>query len=110
MKVVIHRTLERKPEPSGVTLSAFAEENNLTMAVRQRHSEPKAIKGLPRFWAWFEWVDVLEGSFRVGVFGNGETPEDAIADYAEEISGKTLAVNSGKPDAHTIKVPVLAGV
>jgi hypothetical protein len=41
----------------------------------------------------------------VGTYGNGDTQEGAIADYARELIGKVLVVDSGTTDRREIQCP-----
>lgn len=76
-----------------VTLEAFAERNGLTMEVNER----ACVRGPARYWAKFCGVDVARGGMLIGVYGNGSTPELAIADYAPQIAGQRIKV--GHPHA-----------
>lgn len=42
--------------------------------------------------------DVKDGYFLIGVCGRGDTLDEAVADYAKQISGKTLVFNSDIAD------------
>jgi hypothetical protein len=43
-----------------------------------------------RFSAQFESCEVSSGSMLEGTYGDGKTPQEAIADYAKQIIGKRL--------------------
>ena len=88
-----------------MTLEEFADKNDLTIVVKER---PSGYRWTSKFYAMFEgpWY-VKEGEYFVkGSFGNGDTPEEAIADYAKEISEQTLVYKHSNNDTD-IKVPIL---
>lgn len=86
------------------TIQEFADQHNLVMEV---HERPSSFKNLGRFYATFKDCEVKGGSFLIGKFGDGETPEEAIADYAATISGETLVVDAFGKDRRIIKAPRL---
>lgn len=85
-------------------LEHFAEQNNLTMVVTER---PNSIGSPLRFFARFEGSDVAGNGVLIGTYGNGSTEQEAIANYAKEISEKTLVIDAWKPNRSEIKVPRL---
>ena len=62
---------------------------------------------MERFHATFEDSGVKEGNFLAGTYGNGETPDEAIAAYAKQISGKQLTFVTHTKDRRDIYVPNL---
>ena len=77
-------TIEKIPE---VTIEEFAETNDLEMVVKER----ELPEGDPaRFYASFKHCDVKGDGVLIVSFGNGATPEEAIANYGREIHLKTL--------------------
>jgi len=87
-----------------MTIEEFADANQLVMEVRER--------GLPvgdrmRYYACFKSAEVMESGCLVGAHGDGATPEEAIEDYAAEISTKRIAVDAWKPARREILVPRL---
>lgn len=84
-----------------MTLEEFADKHNLTMYVYERKN-----KNLPRFYARFD-AEVSEGRFLKSVFGEGDTPEEAIVDYIPQISQKLLVLNAYSRSRKEIKVPKL---
>lgn len=61
-----------------------------------------------RFYAMFDKVWVAEGDRggAVRYYGNGSTPEEAMQDYLQKISGKTLIYNINR--SNEISVVVVA--
>lgn len=84
------------------TIEAFAEKHCLVMEVHER-----ATHGPARFYAHFACCEVAERGMLVGVFGNGATPEDAIAEYGQRISGQRIVHRAGQPERKEISVPII---
>jgi len=61
--------------------------------------------GLPRWHASFQDVEIAEGGFLRSTFGDGETPEDAIAVYAREIEGRKLVYCAYRPERREFTAP-----
>ena len=70
----------------------YAREQGLTLRICQR----KESMELPRYYIEFEKVYVSYNGGLLGVFGNGDTVEQALYDYCTEISGKRLIIESTK--------------
>jgi hypothetical protein len=90
-----------------MTLDEFAVANDLKMVVHEREF-PSSIHAT--YYAKFEECDIVEGSFLKGAFGNGATPYAAMADYCNEISQKTIKIDSYGTNPRVIYVPILTGV
>ena len=89
-----------------MTIEEFGEKHNLTMEIHERSSEDSPT----RFYAHFTHSDLSDGHFLVGTYGNGHTPQEAVRNYAKEISGKLLVIDAwGKENRREIVVPVLTG-
>lgn len=93
--------INRIPEE---TIEAFGAKHNLVMQVNERSVDAYARD---RFEAFFKNVAVSEGAFLRLTFGNGSTPEEAIAAYQPEISMKKIVVNAMGKDRREINVPRL---
>lgn len=85
------------------TLEEFADKHGLVMEVNER--PPKY--NLPPFYASFKGVEITDGSFLRSAFGNGEIPEEAIADYIIELSENRIVVDAYKETRREINVPIL---
>lgn len=86
-----------------VSFEAFADAHGLVMEVRERDGASIGTRG--QFYASFRGVDVSEGCILRGEYGNGRTPEEAIAEYAMELRGKRIKVGypviaSGQPGVY----------
>lgn len=96
MKVESH-TLPRS------TIEAFADKHGLVMEIHER----SPVDSQNRFYAHFKRVEVSDGSVLIGTYGNGATPEDAIAAYGEKIAGKLIVVDAFGSERREIAVPVI---
>jgi hypothetical protein len=80
-----------------IKLSDFADQHGLKMKVveRTRTDLHSSIPFEPSRWfAYFDDVEVKDGSVLIGTHGNGPTQAQAIKAYAREISGKCLVVDA----------------
>lgn len=84
--IVVHT---REPKPPQCSLAQFADIHGLTLVVRQR---PDWVS-CARYYAMFKDTWVMQHGVRHGVFGNGDSIEQAITEYAKEISGKSLMID-----------------
>ena len=88
------------------TIEEFADKHGLTMQVRERRLP---VGDRNRFDAYFESCEVKEGGILISSFGNGATLEEAIANYAREISLKRLVCNAYGTDRREVDVWRLDG-
>ncbi len=85
-------------------LEEFADQHGLTMVIRECLPGPDP----KRFYACFKNAEVKnDDSMLGGKSGNGETPEEAMADYGKQISGKLLIIDAGTAERREIYVPVI---
>ena len=87
-----------------MTIEEFADSHGLEMVVRERkrpENDPS------RYYASFDGAEVKEGAFLASAFGDGPTPEKAIADYAKRISLTRLVLNAYKSSRQEFDVPRL---
>ena len=73
------------------TIEKFAQSHNLKMKITERNYNLRK-QGLSRWYASFKDCDVKGDGVLIGIFGNGETQEEAIKDYAKKINLQTLVV------------------
>lgn len=90
---------------SRMTLQGFAEQHNLVMEINER--DPNEHPNLPRYYASFEHCEVKGDGVLIGEFGNGETPEEAMENYAKRISNKRLVLLIPGKDRFELKAPML---
>ena len=99
--------IERKPA-NRQTLEAFADQHGLTMEIVERTRTDLARcfdYSKMRFYAGFKGVDVSDGCMLIGSVGNGGTEDDALRDYARQISGKKLVIGAFTPERREIWAP-----
>lgn len=85
-----------------LTLEQLGSLHKLTMTISER-SDPD----LPRWYCSFDRVETLKGGILTGTFGNGNTPAEAMVDYAYELSGKNIVYDSygkGRVNIGEVKV------
>lgn len=88
------------------SIEAFADKHGLVMEIRERK---KPIGDPSRYYAHFKSAEAREGTHcLIGLFGNGRTPEEAIAEYAETISLRTLIIDAMSKERREIEVPRLS--
>lgn len=93
-----------------MTLARFADENNLVLEIHERNSEDLGERWTPksRYFTQFEHCDVKEGNVLCGIYGNGSSQDEAMLDYAKQISGKTLVVFDLEIGRREIYCPILS--
>jgi hypothetical protein len=84
--------------PVTASLQQLADLYALDLHVYERSGEGN----LPRFYASFESVETKEPGVLVSTYGNGDTPEQAVADYAHQLSGRVLVIRSHQPSRREI--------
>lgn len=91
------------------TLAAFAEKHGLTMEIHERTPRDLGARWSEseRYYACFKDCEIKEGSILRGTFGNGATPDAAMAEYAEEISEQKLVFGAYTQDRTEITAPML---
>lgn len=85
------------------TIEEFAEKHDLTMKVSERGLH---VRHPHLYYARFEGAEVKDGCILCSAYGNGHTPEEAIADYANEISGKLLVFGAFSDLRREIQAPL----
>ena len=97
-----------------MTLEEFADINGLVLKVKERSSETVSMVHVGenrRFYAMFEDSEIKEDCTLRGGFGDGATEEQAILNYAKEISEKMLVINAFDSDKRReIGVPRIIGI
>jgi len=87
-------------------LEEFADKHGLTMEVRERRLDGEArTRNLARWVASFQRCEVKGEGVLIGSYGNGNTPEEAIADYASKIRGEVLVVDAMTGSRREIPCP-----
>lgn len=94
--------IEREMMPRS-TLEEFANNNNLTMVIRERHPETVKSISVPPLYAKFKGADIAETGLLRSAYGNGYTEAEAIMNYVKEISGKRLKIGKEYIDVPLLK-------
>lgn len=93
------------------TIEDFAEKHCLVMEVHERSPHEPVFGGwrggAVRFYAHFSCCEIADNGCLVGVFGDGPSPEAAIADYGKQISGRRLIHRAYQPERKEIAVPII---
>ena len=84
-----------------VSFEAFADEHELTIVINERPSSYK----LPRYFAAFEHVEVMERGCLASICGDGDTKVEAIRNYAARLAGERIAVDAYTDKRREIQCP-----
>ncbi len=95
--------IEREDIPTQ-TIEQFAEQHDLIMEIRER---PVNVGNSGRYYAHFKRAEIKDDCILRGAYGDGATPEEAIAAYRNEISLKRLVIDAFAPTRREIRVPRL---
>jgi hypothetical protein len=91
------------------TIEEFADTHGLDMEVKERGVHLVSMSWIGhegRFYCHFVGSpEIKQDGFLKSVFGDGPTPESAIANYAKQISEQTLVFRAYCPDRKEIKCP-----
>jgi len=95
--------INRKDIPA-MTLEQFADLHNLQMEVHER-GRPEGDPA--RYYAHFAHCEVVGDGVLISEFGDGSTPEEAIACYAEQITLKRIVIGAYTSERRELSVPRL---
>lgn len=101
--------IEMHPRPTA-RIEEFADKYGLIMEVHERSARDYcAGPWLERFryFAHFKRAEIKEGRMLSSASGDGATPEEAIADYARNISGQLLIIDAYRDERCELHVPML---
>ena len=87
-----------------MTLIEFADIVDSTLRI---HYYP--IRKRKKFCCSFEYAEISVPPILIGESGDGDTPEEAMNDYADKIRGKRLVFNAMSDNRSTYKVPESLG-
>jgi len=90
---------------SRMSIQEFADKNDLTLEIHERGIYDTGR----RYYVYFEHTEISEEgrAMLISAHGNGSTGEEAIEDYAKEISKKYLVVDAHTLDRREIRIPKL---
>ena len=86
-------------------LQDFAKENKLTLKVHVREFE--ASNSPMKYYAIFDGIVIDSGPYTVTAVGNGVTADEAMTDYARELSEQRLIINPHTAKESKLQAPVL---
>lgn len=93
-------------EIENATIEGFADKHGLVMEIHERR---KPIGDPSRYYAHFKSAEAIEGLHcLIGLYGDGSTPAEAIANYARDISLRTLIIDAMTEHRREIEVPRLS--
>jgi len=84
------------------SLQEFAKVNDLVLEVNEREPEFLAGRKLPRYYVEFQRCEIKDDYILTSATGNGDTIEEALADYAKQISRKQLVFNAYDQDTRRV--------
>jgi hypothetical protein len=87
-----------------MTLAEFARREGFVMEIHERSTAEDAPN---RFYAHFKGVEEMDGGVLIGAYGNGSTPNGAMWNYAQRISGKAVVKGAQTTTRREDMVPVL---
>jgi hypothetical protein len=91
-----------EPLAAPTSFMAFCERNQLDVVCRER---PKRYR-LPRWYAAASRVEVKDGALLISVYGDGATPDEAVADYARRLAGQRIVIGaSSSRDRREVQAP-----
>lgn len=103
MKMIIKQHLSSKT----MKLEEFADKHGLDLHMNERGPDLRSTFNLCRWYCSFPSFEIVEDGVLIGCSGNGETHEEAIKDYCDQISGKEAKINAFSPDCRKVQIPTL---
>lgn len=92
-----------------VSFERFAERHGLTIKVTERPMWAWNLRHMQnndsRFYANFDRCETKNGPFLRSEYGDGPTPEFAVAAYKNNLCGKLLVIDAMKPTRREIQCP-----
>ena len=95
--------IERELVPR-MMLAQFADQYGLIMEIHERETEYGRHE---RYFCYFKRAEVKDGSILCSTAGDGDTEDEAMADYARNVSCKLLVINAYGKDRREILTPIL---
>lgn len=84
----------------------WCEMHGLTMVVKERSKKFREMLRISRYYASpKEHVEIMDDGILRSTFGSGDTPEQAVEDYAREILGERLVKNAYGEDRYEFDAP-----
>lgn len=99
MKISVRRLGWDSPTP--VEFSEWAERHDLELQVLERSTR----RDLDRWYCSFRGLETLDRGILTSSSGSGDSPERAIADYAETLRGKRCVTRAMHADRQEFDAP-----
>ena len=77
------------------------------LEVNERPVSAASAVGTQRFYVYFKEGEVMQGGCLIGSYGNGNTIDEALKDYAKQISCTRMAFGAYTPNRKEISFPKL---
>lgn len=103
MKIIYDFKEDSETPERPIKLESFADSHGLVMHIGRRNGFPPECS----YYASFRDIEVKDGGFLISTYGDGSTPQQAIRNYAKELSERTLIRDSMGTNRAVIKAPVL---
>lgn len=98
----MHMIVKRFPR---MDFEKFAKEHGLVLEATERG--PDWPNENSRWYVRFSNVEIMDRGMLSGSYGNGSNIEEAVRDYAQELSGKQIAIDAMSPKRRNVDVPIL---
>ena len=85
----------------------YEKEIGYELVVTERPFSRGNINHLPRYYAKFEYSDVMEDNTLIGYYGDGDTIDAAIQNYCDIISNRHVAFSAYSDKRKNIYIPKL---
>jgi hypothetical protein len=86
------------------SIEEFADRHGLRLLINERNLR-RTIHGASRFYAMFEDSYVMDCGLLCGSSGNGDSPQDAVVAYCENIRGTRIVILPNSSNSREIDVP-----
>ena len=93
-------------------ITKFCDIYNLDLFVSYRRSlyrigRSGELLNISPWYAFIKYLDIKAENHSISVFGNGNTPEEALEDFIIQISNQKVVVRIDEHNCYTIAVPTL---
>ncbi len=85
----------------------YEKEIGVELVVTERSIHIGSPAKLSRYFVQFETGEICENSMLIGATGNGDTIDQAIADYCHRVSNRKMAFGAYTSDRKEIEMPKL---
>lgn len=68
----------------------FCERHDIRMVVKERGKDSRRVAGSRWYASPYSLIEVMDNGFLIAAYGDGDTPEEAVLDFAQRIRGCKL--------------------